>query len=308
MVVVLMVERGNCDMKRILTLIGKTLLLTVIFAVANYVGILLAPFSDAFREMSAGTPPSAGLYLLVLGLWNAIILGLVVHKSRWGGIATSLYLLLILFIISYFQTQVETIIFREALTTISVYDALMLMVSGVITLVIFVPIGVLMHGGFKRQYNPLQDDRLKLQNKWMKLGILSVVYVAIYFLFGYFVAWQFPELRLYYSGSTENLGLLYQLRTSLGLVPLQLIRGAVFTLSAMGLRYVLNQDKMVFVVSVAMLFMTSGIMMLLPNPIFPDAVRIGHLYELLSSMMVYGLITGLVLDASPRQPIRALYN
>ncbi len=307
-VVILVVERGNCDMKQIFILIGKTLLLALIFGVANYIGIILAPFSDAFRAMSSGTPPSAALYLLVLGLWNAIILGLVVHKSRWSGVATSLYLFLIFFIISYFQTQVETIIFREALTTISVYDALMLMVSGVITLMLFVPIGVLMHGGFKRQYNPLQDDRLKLQNKWMKLGILSVVYVVIYFLFGHFVAWQFPELRLYYSGSTENLGLLYQLRTSLRLVPLQLLRGAVFTLSAMGLRYVLNKDKMVFVVSVTMLFMTSGIMMLLPNPIFPDAVRIGHLYELLSSMLVYGLITGLILDASPRQPIRALYN
>lgn len=306
--VILVVERGNGDMKRIFILMGKTLLLAVIFGVANYAGILLAPFSEAFRAMSGGTPPSAALYLMVLGLWNAVILGLVVHKSRWGGLVTSLCLCLILFTVSYFQTQVETIIFREALTAISVYDALMLMVSGMITLVIFVPIGVFIHGGFKRQYNPLQDDRHKLQKKWQKLGLLSVVYVVVYFLFGYFVAWQFPELRLYYSGTTDNMGLAYQLRTSLALVPLQLIRGAVFALSAMGMRYVLNKGKLVFVLSVVMLFMTSGIMMLLPNPIFPDAVRVGHLYELLSSMLVYGLITGLVLDASPRQATWALHN
>jgi hypothetical protein len=241
-----------------------------------------------------------------VGLWYAIVLGLLVSRTRWGGIKTSLCLILIFWTVAYGLTQVETIIFRESLTAISVYDALMLMVSGFFTLAVFIPAGVALHGGFSRQYNPLQDERKRLTNRAVKFGVLAVIYVVVYFAFGHFVAWQFADLRLFYSGTTENRGLLYQISTSLHLIPLQLLRGLVFVLAADGLRYVMNKDKAAYVTAVTLLFMSSGVMLLAPNPIFPDAVRIGHLLELLSSMLVFGLITGFIMDASPRQDILKL--
>jgi hypothetical protein len=39
------------------------------------------------------------------------------------------------------------------------------------------------------------------------------VYVVLYYLFGYYVAWQNPELRRYYTGITE-LKSFYQLMRS----------------------------------------------------------------------------------------------
>lgn len=281
----------------------KTLLLAIIFTIANMAAIFLTPFSESFRQLPAGPAAISIISLLVLGFWYAIVLGLAVSKTRWGGIKTSLCLILILWTTAYGLTQVETIIFRESLTAISVYDALMLMVSGFFTLAVFIPAGVALHGGFSRQYNPLQDERKRLTNRAVKFGVLAVLYVLVYFAFGHFVAWQFADLRLFYSGTTENRGLLYQISTSLHLIPLQLLRGLVFVLAADGLRYVMNKDKAAYITAVTMLFMSSGVMLLAPNPIFPDAVRIGHMLELLSSMMVFGLITGFIMDASPRQDI-----
>ena len=42
-------------------------------------------------------------------------------------------------------------------------------------------------------------------------------YVVLYYLFGYYVAWQNPELRLYYSGSTELKSFYEQMRSNLGM-------------------------------------------------------------------------------------------
>lgn len=39
----------------------------------------------------------------------------------------------------------------------------------------------------------------------LKFGIISLAYVVIYFLAGYYIAWRVPELRQYYSGSFEKL-------------------------------------------------------------------------------------------------------
>jgi hypothetical protein len=45
------------------------------------------------------------------------------------------------------------------------------------------------------------------------MTFLAVVYVVLYYLFGYYVAWQNPELRRYYTGITE-LKSFYQLMRS----------------------------------------------------------------------------------------------
>jgi hypothetical protein len=52
-----------------------------------------------------------------------------------------------------------------------------------------------------------------LKSQAARFGILAVVYVVLYHLFGYYMAWQNSELRLYYAGTTE-LKSFYQLMRS----------------------------------------------------------------------------------------------
>ncbi len=62
------------------------------------------------------------------------------------------------------------------------------------------------------------------------------MYVVLYYLFGYYVAWQNPEARLYYSGTTEVKSLYQIMRSTVTgtpwMLPFQFGRGLLWALRA----------------------------------------------------------------------------
>jgi hypothetical protein len=58
-----------------------------------------------------------------------------------------------------------------------------------------------------------------------------------------------------------------------------------------------NKNKGVFITSVCLVYLCTAVMLIIPNALFPDIVRIGHLIEMTSSMFLFGLITGNILWA-----------
>jgi len=117
-------------------------------------------------------------------------------------------------------------------------------------------------------------------------------------VFGYFVAWQFSELRVFYSGSTEKLGfwgkLLDNFRTNPVIYPFQIIRGILFGLFIVPLALIIDK-KITFVISVCLVYLCTAIMLIIPNVLFPDTVRLAHLLEMTSSMLLFGTIAGNIL-------------
>jgi len=117
-------------------------------------------------------------------------------------------------------------------------------------------------------------------------------------LFGYFVAWQFEELRLFYSGSAEKISFWGQIanniKTSPIIFPFQILRGILFGIAIIPIRRMIHK-KSVFIISVCLIYLCTAIVLIIPNALFPDMVRIAHLIEMSSSMLLFGIIVGNIL-------------
>ena len=65
---------------------------------------------------------------------------------------------------------------------------------------------------------------------------------------------------------------------------------AIFKLR-MGLFYNL------FIISVCLIYLSTAIVLIIPNVLFPEKVKIAHLIEMSSSMLIFGVIVGNILWA-----------
>jgi len=124
--------------------------------------------------------------------------------------------------------------------------------------------------------------------------LLAVVFwPMVYFLFGYYVAWQFPEIREYYTGSTTMDSLLVMMKENIlsGLYFFQILRGvlwvgiAVLVFSSTSRSWAQNG-----LILGLLLPCLGSSQLLLPNPIMPEMVRLGHLLETSTSNFLWGFI------------------
>lgn len=132
----------------------------------------------------------------------------------------------------------------------------------------------------------------------VKILLIGLTYFIIYNLFGYFVAWQFEETRVFYTGSTENIGFLksmWQNITDPKFVLVHYSRGILFGISGYILHTILKCSRILEIIIMALIFGGFGFQIVLPNPLLPEMVRISHFIETTSSMLVFGAIAGLIL-------------
>jgi len=121
-------------------------------------------------------------------------------------------------------------------------------------------------------------------------------------IFGYFVAWQFEELRLFYTGSIEKLSFFGQManiaKTNPITFPFQILRGILFGAAVIPIINMIK-NKSVFIINVCLIYLCTAIVLIIPNVLFPDIVRIAHLIEMFSSMLLFGIIAGIIMWKKP---------
>lgn len=130
-----------------------------------------------------------------------------------------------------------------------------------------------------------------------KILLIAVIYLIIYNLFGYFVAWQFEATRIYYTGHSELKGffeMLIQNFSDLKFVIVHFFRGILFGLAGYIFYTLLDCSKPKKLFILALIFGGFGFQIILPNPVFPEMVRISHFIETTSSMIIFGLIVGFI--------------
>jgi hypothetical protein len=107
------------------------------------------------------------------------------------------------------------------------------------------------------------------------LGI-GVVYVVLYFTFGYFVAWQNPALRRYYGGTDPGSFL-----ASVGqnwvnnswIFPLQFARGILWVLFLLPLIRRFGRGRLETGLAMALFCAVWCLQLLFPNPYMPAGIR-----------------------------------
>jgi hypothetical protein len=250
---------------------------------------------------------AAGSALFLVSAINALALSYPILRSRWHGFKLIGVVFLVQFGVETFLTQIESLYFNQALQ-IEASEMIGLVSAGAVRALIFAPLAVWFLGRIKRREQFEEKTSAMNNPAWVwRFAGLTILYPIVYFLFGYYVAWQWEETRLFYSGTRDILPLVTHFRGAFAsdpyFVPFQLMRGALWTAFAMLIVNMMSAKRWESALAVALIFagtLSSGIG-LFPNPYMPPMVRQSHFYELMSSMLLFGAIAGWTLHRKKQQ-------
>jgi hypothetical protein len=255
----------------------------------------------------------AGFALIVVAVIDALVLSFLILRSPWRGLRLIGAVFLIHLGVETIMTQIETFYFNSALQ-LSTGELLGLVAGGGVRALIFAPLAVVILGRLRKSKAAEATMTATLPAEWAPcFAALALVYVVIYFAFGYFVAWQWEATRLYYTGTTSIKPLLVHfrdlfIREDPGVLPFQLLRGALWTALAATIVGTIRARRWESMLAVALTF-TAFVALplgLFPNPYMPEMVRRAHFYELASSMLLFGGIAGWFLHPNAREAVSDL--
>lgn len=276
--------------------VAVTILYFVCFAVVS--GALL---STAAGPSTPGDASAALAALFAVSLINAAVWTYVILRSRWTGWKLIVTVLFVFFGVGTFMPQIETAYF---ITRLPPGMLPRLFLAGIIMAVVFAPLAVLILGKARSQGNERAvDSRLnKPVAEWiLKLSLIVVAYLFLYFTFGYFIAWKNPAVREFYGG-TDPEGFLSQiaslLRNEPALFLLQAVRALLWTAIAVPVIKMMRGARWETGLAVALLFAVMTSQLLLPNPLMPAEVRMAHLVETATSNFLFGWLVVLIYDCT----------
>jgi len=293
------------QIKKFLVLLVHLILASVAMSIAYIVSTFF--ISSPEPTMTPEEASWAGIALLLVSIINALVLSYPILRSRWHGLKLIGAVFLVQFGVETFLTQIESLYFNRILQ-ITPSEMIGLVLSGAVRALIFAPLAVWFLGRMKGTAKPEEKIPVLPVSAWIwHFAGLTVLYPIIYFLFGYYVAWQWEETRLFYTGTRDILPLITHFREGFAsdpyFIPFQLMRGALWTTFAMLIVNMMKAKRWESALAVALIFaglLSSGIG-LFPNPYMPPVVRQSHFYELLSSMLLFGGVAGWTLHRKKQE-------
>ena len=250
--------------------------------------------SSTPAQQAAATLPPLLLYAFLISL----VMVWILQNSRWRGLKLISALIFTFYGLMTVITQIESLVYLRAKMPAGLIRQLFVM--GAVIAVLFVPIAVLIVGRLRGPEEPSKlKDNLTPASQAVRFAILGLVYVVLYYLFGRYVAWQNPEVRLYYTGSTELISFFQQMRSAVlstpWMLPLQFVRGLLWALFAYPVVRMLKTTRAETACTIAALFGIWSFVLLMPNPLMPASVARSHFWETLWCDLLLGAIVGWVL-------------
>ena len=266
----------------------------VTFAVAYG---LLIPAAPADPTAAQSPIPPALAPLIMAGL-HTVVMGWLILRARRARWSLAAILIAGFFRVQTFMPQVESWIFQASSGMASHLPAEMiprLFLAGLLHSCLWIPLAVFVLGRWKSAEASRRPPSIDGLWSW-KLPAAAFVYVVVYFVFGYYVAWRNPAVRAYYGGSDPGSFLpqmLGVLRETPWLPLAQVLRGALWTAIGVVVLRLMRGCALEKALAVGSLFgfvMAAGL--LLANPYMPYQVRMAHLAETASSNFLLGVFVG----------------
>jgi hypothetical protein len=281
--------------------------MTVLFALgATYWGPQMAD------TLSPAEASFAGLALLIVCTVDTVLLGLFVLYARITGWRLVALTALLYYGVKTFQANIEAVYFMRNLTP-DLAPRLFTMTLPVALL--WSPVAVWLLGkmrqpaGAKSAASPLPSMG---PSTWVgKLALLGVVvYPLLFFIFGYYVAWQNPAVRAFYQGTDPGSFLLHMrnlVSSDPFVLPFEMMRGLVWAgLAALCLWALPNRPWLAALLLALIFALVENNAHLFPNPLMPASVRQIHLIETASSNFLFGLLAAALLMGRPNRQSHAL--
>jgi len=234
--------------------------------------------------------------MLILALVNTLLIISLIVTSQWRGWKLALFLAIAYFGSFTFITQIETWYFLTGLTVSSeLISALFLM--GLTVPLLFIPIAILISGYWKDEgaVSDLKLLDMPVKQFIIRLTAISILYVIIYWIAGYYIAWQNPELRSFYGSQGEIMPFwdhtIQTLSDTPDLLILQLFRGTLFALFVYPVIRGSSVSPWLTSLITGSLLAIPSLGHILANPLIPSAeVRFTHMIETIPSTFLFGMI------------------
>lgn len=282
-------------------LILKILVLAVVLMMVNGIASNFLPATSepgAESEAAApASPPSGSFMAIVITVMflQTIALAYPIVRSKWHGWKLTLGVFVLYFGTVTFMSQLESLVYLGGKMPEGMLAGLFAM--GALAAAVFAPIAVLVLGKWNRpaaDATPRLHYEPKSAGEWAwKIASGGLIFLALYYLFGYFIAWQIPALRDYYGG-TDPGSFIAQMRSvaqgTPWMIPFQYVRSLMMVGLAILVIRMMNAAWWEVGLAAAMLFAVPIVYLLLPNDMMPEAVRMGHLVETLPYQFLFGWI------------------
>jgi hypothetical protein len=284
-------------------IVGLAVVLFVALSVAAVISGVAQPAPGPSQESHAGPPPAdASLALVATVLFSVLVAAVfswMVLRSGLVGWRLAGAVFLAYFGLGTFLPQIESAVFLPRHLPPGFVTRLFVM--GAVTGLCFAPAAVWFLGRRKGAAIPEASSalvRLRSRGGILRIAGLSLAYVALYFLAGYYIAYRNPELVAYYDDSHPGsfvAGLRQVWAAAPWLFALQALRGALWV--AVVLPFIVSFRGRRFELSVLIGCAHSvwAVMLLAPNPYMPETVRMTHLFEIASSNFLFGGLVGATL-------------
>jgi hypothetical protein len=291
--------------ENIKSIIILTILITFVWSLVS--GFLMSIYGFAKASNSNVIDSLKSLFLLsLLCIFNATIVIWYTKRSFYFGKKLFFNIFLLTFGILGFMTQIETLYFNNSIHM----PLLMILITVISSAMIGICCSIFATKVKNKVINQLNIEySLTLpsitQSIW-KFMFLSFLYMIFYFFFGYFIAWQFPSLRSFYSGNTTILPfwthMQNQIHTDILLFSFQILRGFLWTSIGYALLKGLSVKNHIekYVLMGLLLSIPLATPLFIPNTFMPANVRFGHFFELLIENFLFGVILTYILPINTK--------
>jgi hypothetical protein len=282
--------------KSVLVLSLKVIVLTMVMFVLWTIGTSIFSADSALaQQMSPEDAAAAGMMLIVVSLIDTLILTYFILRSRLRGLRLMVTVSLVLYGVKTFLSIIEAWWF---MTDVNAGEMPGLFLMTVPMAVLFPVIAVWMLGKAKKgeEVDETPNTRLVMptgQLVW-KVAFLSViVYPALFWTFGYYVAFSNPELVAYY-GSTHPGSFLAQMGNVWADDPFvflfEIFRGLLWVALAVPVIRTTKGRVWETGLILGLLFaLVQNDVHLIPG-VMPPSVRLSHFIETASSNFIFALI------------------
>jgi len=272
------------------------IILTLIMVISWSMGFLIA---DGITH--AVTPPpkdasKAFLSFLMVCSINSLLLSVLIWAtSKYSGLLKNTTLILYCFVIQFFLTQMETLFFSESIG-IENNQVASIVIAGLSASFVTVLAGILIANAFRRREPKTLFVMYPLEWRQLILPLIilaSVVYPAIYLIFGHFIAWQNENLRIYYTQSSELNSFLTQFGGSFadGIYFFQILRGLIWVVVSIPLILMLQNTRIKqYLLIAALSSLLPATLLFIPNPYMPEDIAMTHFIEISTSNFLWGLV------------------
>jgi hypothetical protein len=269
----------------------------IAFIISLIAANIISPFPQFVMEKvpAAGFLPNSVAMPFSAAI-NATILVWAARRSSFKSFTLAGGLFVLSFLAQTFQTQIETSYFISAFPLLhGNFEVYRLFLRGAISSAIFALLVTLIVGGFSSKPRAVAQFTLQ-SDQFLKVGSwLGAIYFILYILFGYYVAWQSQELRLFYGGPAVLNSFANQILTTLMVKPempfFQYARGFVWILCLIPLfkSFTGGRTELIILSALALGLLPTA-QLAFANPLMPAEVSLYHFWEVSISTGIFGAL------------------